>query len=89
MSVASPPEQEQVIDLRCPFGPKQLLAKVVQHGDYHGMTPDRTLMELSCRDCAKRERKKDPAVSFVVHRFNVLGQLVESVIRRSTPAQDL
>ena len=74
--------QEQLIELRCPIGPKALLAKSVLLGDPAGVNPDLNLMEITCRDCAKQARANDPRVRRVKHRFNVLGQLVESVVQR-------
>lgn len=74
--------QEQLIELRCPIGPKALLAKSVLLGDPAGMNLDLNLMEITCRDCAKQARVNDSRVKRVKHRFNVLGQLVESVVQR-------
>lgn len=68
------------VDLRCPIGPKRLLAVVRQTEDYHGIV-EGNLLELACRDCrnftANAEGRKP---QFVLHRFNVLGELVESEI---------
>lgn len=80
MSVAE--RQEQLIELRCPLGPKALLAKSVLLGDPAGMNLELNLMEITCRDCAKLARASDPGVRRVKHRFNVLGQLVESVVQK-------
>lgn len=76
-AVSSPPEEK--LDLRCPYGPKQLLAKVVQQGDYAGRSADGLTFEIACRDCAKVARKDNPNIRRVVHRFNVFGELVESI----------
>lgn len=78
MSVKERPEQ--IVELRCPLGPKALLAKVVQLGDRPRMA-EGNLMELSCRDCARTARKTNPSVKRILHRFNVLGDLVESVVQ--------
>jgi hypothetical protein len=74
--------QEQLIELRCPLGPKALLAKSVLFGDPARMNSDLNLMEITCRDCVKKARVNDPRIRRVKHRFNVLGQLVESVVER-------
>lgn len=37
------------------------------------------LMELACRDCAKALRAQGEDVSRVLHRFDFLGNLVETV----------
>lgn len=72
---------ENIVDLRCPIGPKALLAKVVRQNDHHRMTST-NLLELACRDCRRTEKLRDPQVLQVVHRFNVLGELVESVVSK-------
>ena len=69
------------LDLRCPHGPRQLLAKVSRDGDYHAMSDDRLTLDIACRDCAKQARKMDPRVRRVVHRFNVLGELVTTQVQ--------
>lgn len=82
--------EEQLVELRCPIGPRALLAKVVRMGDHHAQVwkesslslPEFPLLELACRDCAKSCRREDPSVRRVLHRFNVFGQLAESVIER-------
>jgi hypothetical protein len=72
--------REQFVELRCPIGPKALLAKVIKQGDGTRRT-EGNLLELACRDCAKQLRKKNPEVKRVLHRFNILGELVESVVQ--------
>jgi hypothetical protein len=75
MSVAE--RSEQRIDLRCPVGPRALLGKVVANGGDAYINSD-NLLELACRDCTRLARQKNPDVAHVVHRFDVLGTLVES-----------
>lgn len=71
---------ERTVDLRCPNVPGRLLAKVRQAQD-HSAIVDGNLLELACRDCrsiiAGQEGKKP---TLVLHRFNVLGALIESEI---------
>lgn len=73
--------QEKLIELRCPVGPRALLAKSVVLGDVAQVNRELNLMEISCRDCVKRARLRNPKIKRILHRFNVLGQLVESVIQ--------
>lgn len=40
-------------------------------------------MELYCRDCSVRERQRDPHITRVLHRYNFVGELIESVITGS------
>lgn len=77
MSVRS---AETLVELRCPVGPRALLAKLVQSGEKESYTSD-NLMELSCRDCCKQLRKTNPNVKRVLHRFNIFGELVESIVQ--------
>lgn len=72
--------QEKLVDLRCPVGPKALLAKVIQSGEKESYD-SWNLLELACRDCARTLRKTDSHVKRVVHRFNIMGELVESVVQ--------
>lgn len=73
--------QRHSVELRCPNGPKALLCKVISDGDTVQYTTD-NLIELNCRDCTKEFRRQRPEIKRVVHRFNVLGELVETVFQR-------
>lgn len=57
-----------VADLRCPVNPSRLFARlrgpVIVEGN---------LIEVACRDCRRGRRVR------VLHRFDVLGNLVETV----------
>lgn len=70
------------VDLRCPVGAQKLLARIRQTQGQVKVTDD-NLLELACRDCRSRvaaETGVRPAL--VVHRFNILGELVESEVIR-------
>jgi hypothetical protein len=82
VSVLTRTDRERRIDLRCPVGAKALLGKVVENGESAFVTSD-NLLELACRDCTRAARRVNPKVMHVVHRFNVLGQLVESIATES------
>lgn len=77
----------ETVDLRCPVGPRQLLGKVLRES---GRVPvdSSNLMELACRDCARTLRRSDPTVARVVHRYDLLGNLVESEIAHRDSAAD-
>ncbi len=70
-----------MIEVRCPHGPRQLLMKIRASGESARISDD-NLLELACRDCAKNGRQFDPSVKRVLHRFNFMGELVESVVER-------
>lgn len=74
-------ETIQVVELRCPVGPRQLLLKLRVSDERPHINED-NLMEITCRDCAKNARQFDPSVKRVLHRFNFAGDLVESVVEK-------
>lgn len=69
-------------EVRCPYEPRALLAKVIMGDDPKRFEDVGQLVELYCRDCTKQQRKYDKDVARVLHRFNILGQLVETVVER-------
>lgn len=67
-----------LVDLRCPDGAQKLLARIRQAKGSARVT-DENLLELACRDCRQRvAHKTGVKPALVVHRFNILGELVES-----------
>jgi hypothetical protein len=67
-----------MIDIRCPRHPIRLLLRIGKPVKVDGAN----LIEAACRDCRTDERRRDPAVKLVLHRYNVMGELVETVIDR-------
>lgn len=63
----------QLLELRCPEGMGKLLAKVRSE---LRITDD--LIELPCSNCARALRADGTRVLRVLHRFNLLGELVET-----------
>lgn len=61
---------ELAIDLRCPAG--YLLGRTIAPKIVEG-----NLVELDCRKCRKNDH---PEARRVLHRFNVLGDCVETVV---------
>ena len=39
----------------------------------------RNLIEFTCKDCLKAERRDDPTLVKVYHRFNFIGEAIETV----------
>ena len=70
-----------VVELRCPNGPKQLLLKLRTTGEKAHVTEE-NLLEIACRDCARKAREFDPDVRRVLHRFDFAGELIQSVVER-------
>jgi hypothetical protein len=68
------------VELRCDQNPSKLLAKVKAPRIVDG-----NLIEIACTDCAKRRLATNGQRCQVLHRFNVLGELVESEIVARNP----
>lgn len=67
----------EVFEIRCPVGPRKLLFKMLQGGEKPAVT-DGNLIELHCPECSRTERRKDPLIMRVVHRYDLAGDLVTS-----------
>ena len=73
------------IELRCPHGFRNLLAKIRVEQDAPPRVSE-NLLELSCRSCLQTQRKKvsrtgsGPWPVLVVHRFSFVGELVETLV---------
>lgn len=61
----------------CPAG--KLLAKLKLSGGQPSFVKPDNLIELECADCTKRLRKEGRMVRRVLHRYDFLGQLVETL----------
>lgn len=66
------------VELRCPTGPRKLFAKLRLQGAQPIVTSD-NLVELACQDCRRRLRSEGRDVALVLHRFNIIGDLIETV----------
>jgi hypothetical protein len=74
------PETETRIELRCPVGFRALLGKVIASPEQQRVHVNSdNLLELVCRDCTRNARQSNRRIAHVFHRYNVLGELVESV----------
>lgn len=75
------PENTEVVDLRCPEDARELLLRY--HREVGHPPVSGNLMEIKCRVCTKNSRAIDRGVRHVLHRFDLWGDLVESVVVRS------
>jgi len=66
------------IELRCPVNPRKLLAKVLSEGRKPNYV-EGNLVEFSCSDCRSSLRKQGVSVRLVLHRYNLLGEMIETV----------
>lgn len=70
------------ISLRCPLGPRKLLAKLRVSGEQPEVTSG-NLLEMACQDCRRRLRSEGHSdIKLILHRFDILGELVETEILR-------
>jgi hypothetical protein len=64
---------EQVVEVRCPSSFRRLFVKLRLEGDRPRIT-EGNLMEFACADCRRGTGHK-----LVLHRYDLLGNLVETV----------
>lgn len=82
-------EAEEVIDVRCPAGPPRadgtchpgkLLLRIRQSGGRPTYVHPDNLIELYCQECTFRLRKFRPGVLRVLHRYDFVGELIETLV---------
>lgn len=66
-----------VKELRCPEDPRRLFAKFIQTREKIVVTND-NLIEFACQNCKRNLRDDGEFVNRVLHRYNLLGDLVET-----------
>jgi hypothetical protein len=80
---------EVVVDVRCPMGmprddgtchPGKLLLKISLAGERPAYVHPDNLIELYCEDCTRRLRRVRKGVRRVLHRFDFIGVLVETLV---------
>lgn len=76
------------VEVRCPVGeelpngfcrPGRLLLKLRIAGELPSFVHPDNLIELACEDCRYRLRRAGVRVNRVLHRYNMLGELVETL----------
>lgn len=72
-------EAPAVVELHCPVGPQRLFAKLRLAGSRPPVTLD-NLIEFSCQDCRRSLKRDGRAASLVLHRYNIIGELVENEV---------
>lgn len=63
------------IEVRCPVT-QRLMLKIGRPTVIDGAN----LIEVACRDCRNEIRKQGMVVERVVHRYNVLGDMLETIV---------
>lgn len=84
---------EEVVDVRCPVPqvwhdgtckPGRLLLRLRQSGEKPSYVHPDNLIELACEDCKTALRKAGRrGVKRVLHRYNFLGDLVETLVEET------
>lgn len=67
-------------ELRCPNGPGKLLAKVFSAGEQPQYVHPANWIELACLDCKRARVRRGQDCQRVLHRFNIIGELIETLI---------
>jgi hypothetical protein len=78
--LAPEPEPETVRELRCPLGARRLFAIMRQRGEQPKYIHPANLIEFSCYDCRHRLEQQGRSVQRVLHRFDVGGVLIETLM---------
>lgn len=65
------------VDLRCPVYSYRMFARILSEGT---VVQPGNVTEVSCDECRKARRKQGEQVSLVLHRFNPLGEHIETVV---------
>lgn len=77
------------VEVRCPVPqelpggeckPGKLLFKLHRSGEVPSFVYPDNLIELSCEDCKARLRRRGVAVHRVLHRFDLAGSLIVTLV---------
>lgn len=77
------------VEVRCPVPqvrgdgtchPGRLLLKLYQNGDRPNYVHPDNLIELPCADCVRALRRTGREVRRVLHRYDFLGELIETLV---------
>jgi heterodisulfide reductase subunit C len=69
------------VEVRCPVGPRRLFTKLKLGEESGRYIHPENLIELTCCDCRNRLRRASNSVEVVrvLHRYNFVGELIETV----------
>jgi hypothetical protein len=68
------------IELRCPVGPRKLFAMMQRAGQRPSYIHPDNLIEFSCYDCKRSYRSQGRSVRRVLHRYDLSGELIETLL---------
>ncbi len=67
-----------VVEVRCPAGPQKLFTKLRLGETTARYIQPGNLIEFHCYDCTRTLRRETGSSEGVFHRYNFLGELVET-----------
>lgn len=70
----------EAVELRCPETAGKLLAKIQRAGEQPSFVRPENLIELNCESCKLSRRRSGQRVARVLHRYDILGSLVETLV---------
>ena len=68
------------VEVRCPVGPQKLFTKLKLGEEFGKYIPTSNSIEFTCSDCAKRMSRGRQQRVRVYHRFNFVGDLVQTIV---------
>lgn len=69
-----------VVEVRCPVGPQRLFTKLKLGQEFATYVQPGNLIEFTCSDCARRVSRERNERCRVYHRFDFVGELVETIV---------
>lgn len=73
-------DEPEVVDLRCPVNPSRLFARLRIAGEKPSFIQPDNLIEMSCWDCKTRYRRAGRRVHRVLHRYDMAGTLISTLV---------
>jgi hypothetical protein len=69
----------RTVEVRCPVGPQKLFTKLKLGEEFAKYLPG-NLIEFTCGDCARTISRERQEPVRVFHRFNFIGELIDTSI---------
>lgn len=67
------------VEFRCPVGAGGMFLRLLRTGDAR-IDTGANLIEVACRECARRRRQLGHRCAAVLHRFGLDGVVVETLV---------
>jgi hypothetical protein len=67
------------VEVRCPVGPQRLFSKLRLGEESSRYVQPDNLIEFTCSDCARRLSREQGRRLRVLHRFDFVGDLIETL----------